>query len=271
MHGRRFRRGTRRRRWQRCARSGEGRAHAAVSVGAARERGGVVFVFPGQGSQWTAMGRALLAESSVFAETVAACEAALSRTRAGRSGGASRGRGCGGAAARAGRRGAAGAVCDEDRRWRRCGAVSGCEPAAVVGHSQGEIAAAVVAGALSLEDGARVVALRSQLVRRMRGSGGMAVIGAAGRGGGRAAEGAGMARGFDSGGQHAEARRWSRGGREAIERSWRQRLDRGRGVLPRVEVDYASHSAQVDRILAEWQGALSDVRRRRGRSRWSRR
>ena len=46
---------------------GEGRSHAAVSVGEARDRGRVVFVFPGQGSQWTSMGRALLAESAVFA------------------------------------------------------------------------------------------------------------------------------------------------------------------------------------------------------------
>ena len=58
---------------------GEGRSHAAVSLGEARDRGRVVFVFPGQGSQWTSMGRALLAESAVFAETVAACEAALGR------------------------------------------------------------------------------------------------------------------------------------------------------------------------------------------------
>ena len=58
---------------------GAGRSHGAVSEGQARERGGVVFVFPGQGSQWASMGRALLAESPVFAETVAACEAALIR------------------------------------------------------------------------------------------------------------------------------------------------------------------------------------------------
>ena len=55
--------------------------------------------------------------------------------------------------------------------WRSLGV----QPDAVVGHSQGEIAAAVVAGILSLEDGARVVALRSQLLRRVSGSGGMAV------------------------------------------------------------------------------------------------
>jgi acyl transferase domain-containing protein len=48
------------------------------------------------------------------------------------------------------------------------------EPSAVVGHSQGEIAAAYVAGALSLRDAARIVALRSQLVRdRLAGLGGM--------------------------------------------------------------------------------------------------
>ncbi|WP_158897432.1 acyltransferase domain-containing protein, partial [Streptomyces hygroscopicus] len=51
-------------------------------------------------------------------------------------------------------------------------------PAAVVGHSQGEIAAAVVAGVLSLEDGARVVAQRSKALRRLAGAGAMASVGA---------------------------------------------------------------------------------------------
>ena len=154
---------------------GEGRSHAAVSLGAARERGRVVFVFPGQGSQWTSMGRALLAESPVFAETVAACEAALSRHTDW--------------SLTAVLRGDEGAGVPPLERvdvvqpalfamnvalaavWRSLG----LEPAAVVGHSQGEIAAAVVAGILSLEEGARVVALRSQLLRRVSGSGGMAV------------------------------------------------------------------------------------------------
>ena len=53
----------------------------------------------------------------------------------------------------------------------------GVEPAAVVGHSQGEIAAAVVAGALSLEDGARVVALRSKAIAEvLAGGGGMVSV-----------------------------------------------------------------------------------------------
>ena len=55
--------------------------------------------------------------------------------------------------------------------WRSLG----LEPSAVVGHSQGEIAAAVVAGILTLEEGARVVALRSQLLRGLSGRGAMAV------------------------------------------------------------------------------------------------
>ncbi|KOY57637.1 acyltransferase domain-containing protein, partial [Streptomyces sp. XY332] len=53
----------------------------------------------------------------------------------------------------------------------------GVEPDAVLGHSQGEIAAACVAGALSLEDAARVVALRSQAIaEELAGRGGMASV-----------------------------------------------------------------------------------------------
>src|SRR5207248_9318461 len=56
--------------------------------------------------------------------------------------------------------------------WRSLGV----EPAAVVGHSQGEIAAACVAGALSLADAAKVVALRSRALRALSGGGGMVSV-----------------------------------------------------------------------------------------------
>ena len=52
----------------------------------------------------------------------------------------------------------------------------GVEPAAVVGHSMGEVAAAHVAGALSLADAARVICSRSRLQRRVSGRGAMAVV-----------------------------------------------------------------------------------------------
>ncbi|KOX01601.1 acyltransferase domain-containing protein, partial [Streptomyces sp. NRRL B-3648] len=57
--------------------------------------------------------------------------------------------------------------------WR----AHGVEPDAVVGHSQGEIAAAYVAGALSLDDAARVVALRSRALAVLADQGGMVSVG----------------------------------------------------------------------------------------------
>ncbi|WP_276575476.1 type I polyketide synthase, partial [Bradyrhizobium monzae] len=134
----------------------EGRPHATVSVADARDRGRVVFVFPGQGSQWPSMGRALLAESPVFAQTIAACETALSRYTDWSLTSVLRGE-----------EGLEAGLLERvdviqpslfamnvglAAVWRSLG----LEPSAVVGHSQGEIAAAVVAGILSLEDGARV-------------------------------------------------------------------------------------------------------------------
>ena len=52
----------------------------------------------------------------------------------------------------------------------------GVRPGAVIGHSVGEAAAAVVAGALSLEDGLRVVCRRSQLMSRIAGAGATASV-----------------------------------------------------------------------------------------------
>ncbi|MFJ2876494.1 type I polyketide synthase [Streptomyces sp. NPDC087298] len=133
-----------------------------------------VFVFPGQGSQWVGMAVELLDSSPVFAESMTECREALAEfvewdlLQVLRSEDAS----------------ALEAVdvvqpvlwavmVSLAAVWRACGV----EPAAVVGHSQGEIAAAVVAGGLSLRDGARVVALRSRVIgRSLAGRGGMASV-----------------------------------------------------------------------------------------------
>ncbi|MEV0028354.1 type I polyketide synthase [Nocardia sp. NPDC050793] len=136
----------------------------------------VAFVFPGQGSQWEGMALGLLDSGGVFAESIAECEAALapyvgwSLTAVLR------------------REGDAPPLDRVDvvqpvlfavmvslaRMWR----AAGVEPDVVIGHSQGEIAAAYVAGGLSLSDAARVVALRSRAVAdELAGQGGMASIG----------------------------------------------------------------------------------------------
>jgi acyl transferase domain-containing protein len=133
----------------------------------------VVFVFPGQGSQWTGMGRELLAASPVFAARMAECAAALESLVDWK----------------------VLDVLDDAEALTRVDVVQpvlwammvslaalwrshGVEPAAVVGHSQGEIAAAVVAGGLSLVDGARIVALRSQALLELSGRGGMVSVAA---------------------------------------------------------------------------------------------
>ncbi|ORV57100.1 type I polyketide synthase [Mycobacterium fragae] len=142
-----------------------------VVAGSARPAGKTVFVFPGQGSQWLGMGVGLLDTAPVFAEQINACAEAFSEfvdwslldvLR--------------------GAPGAAGldrvdvvqpalfaVMVSLAELWRSIGV----QPDAVIGHSQGEIAAAYVAGALSLRDAARVVTLRSKLLRELSGRGGM--------------------------------------------------------------------------------------------------
>ncbi|MFH8426276.1 acyltransferase domain-containing protein, partial [Streptomyces sp. NPDC018038] len=143
-----------------------------VSGVASVEGGRSVFVFPGQGTQWAGMALGLWAESAVFAESMARCEAAFAGLVDWR------------LADVLGDRSALERVdvvqpasfavmVSLAELWRSLGVV----PDAVVGHSQGEIAAAVVAGGLSLEDGARVVVLRARLIgRELAGHGGMASV-----------------------------------------------------------------------------------------------
>jgi acyl transferase domain-containing protein/NAD(P)-dependent dehydrogenase (short-subunit alcohol dehydrogenase family)/acyl carrier protein len=151
---------------------------ADVVSGAVRPTGpgGVVFVFPGQGSQWVGMALELRDRSKVFSERLHECEEALSpfidwSLRD----------------VLSGVDGAPGleridvvqptlfaVMVALAGLWRACGV----QPAAVVGHSQGEIAAAYVAGAFSLDEAARMVALRSQmLLTKMAGRGGVVSLG----------------------------------------------------------------------------------------------
>ncbi|WP_455771540.1 SDR family NAD(P)-dependent oxidoreductase, partial [Streptomyces koyangensis] len=130
--------------------------------------GRTVFVFPGQGSQWVGMGRELAESSPVFAARLAECSAALEPfvdwelddVLAGRHGFE---------AADVVQPALWAVMVSLAAVWR----AAGVEPDAVVGHSQGEIAAAVVAGILSLEDAAKVVALRSRILAVLAGRGGM--------------------------------------------------------------------------------------------------
>ncbi len=65
--------------------------------------------------------------------------------------------------------------------WRHWGV----EPAAVLGHSVGEISAAVAAGVFAPEDGLRLAAIRGRLMQELPPGGGMAAIFRAGRLGAR--------------------------------------------------------------------------------------
>jgi amino acid adenylation domain-containing protein len=153
----------------------EGRSHTALTQATARTAGRTVFVFPGQGAQWDGMARRLLTQSPAFAETVGACDAALAELT--------------GWSVTDVLLGRAAPELTLDRldvnqpvmfamyvslaaAWRELGV----EPAAVVGHSQGEVAAAVVAGALTLAEGARIIAVRSRALQGVAGVGAMAVV-----------------------------------------------------------------------------------------------
>ncbi|MGW1375444.1 SDR family NAD(P)-dependent oxidoreductase [Streptomyces sp. NPDC002446] len=232
----------------------EGRPAPRTLTGAGAEGRRVVWVFPGQGSQWAGMGRGLL-DVPVFAEALAECDEALAPVA--------------GFSVVDVVRGVEGAP-SLDRvdvvqpvlfavmvslaaLWRACGV----EPDAVVGHSQGEIAAACVAGALSLPDAARVVALRARALADLAGDGAMLSL-RLGR-----AEAEKLLRNAAPGALEMAAVNGHdavvvAGDPEAVHTLWEHCA--GEGIDARVlPVDYASHTSHMERLREAVIAPLSGI------------
>ncbi len=217
---------------------------------------GPVWVFSGQGSQWAGMGADLLETEPVFAGTVASIEPLIAQES-------------GFSVTEA--MSALETVTGIDRVQPTLFAMQvalattmasyGVRPGAVIGHSMGEVAAAVVAGSLSLQDGVRVICRRSKLLGRLSGSGAMASVDLPEQ---RVRDEL-TSRGIDDvvvavvaspqttviGGETQTIR-------ELVE-AWEQREVMAREVA----VDVASHSPQVDSILVDLADALADLAPRR--------
>ncbi|WP_217709612.1 type I polyketide synthase [Amycolatopsis sp. Hca4] len=221
---------------------------ANVVTGEAGAPGKVALVFPGQGSQWAGMALELAGSSPVFAARLGECAAALEshvdwRLRE--------------------------VLADAEalsrvdvvqpalfavmvslaELWRSFGVV----PDAVVGHSQGEIAAAVVSGALSLEDGARVVALRSKAILALAGAGGMVSVAAS-----RAEVEARLTGELSIAAVNGPAAVVVSGTPGALDELV-ESCEAAGIRAKRVPVDYASHSAQVEQLRDELLRVLAPI------------
>lgn len=151
-------------------------SHSSLVTGYVEEnrQPGLVFVFPGQGGQWVGMGRQLLAEDMTFKQAIERCTEAFQSHVDWN---------------------LIDILTSDDQSNRleeidvvqpvlfaiqvaltECLRAHGIVPEAVIGHSLGEVAAAHIAGALTLADAAHVICARSHLMRRLSGKGAMAVV-----------------------------------------------------------------------------------------------
>ncbi|MGH3687434.1 MAG: SDR family NAD(P)-dependent oxidoreductase, partial [Pseudonocardiaceae bacterium] len=225
---------------------------------------GVVLVFPGQGSQWRGMGRELWESSLVFRDVLSECAEVLDPLVGFSVVDVVRGQ-----AQMPSTELAGGGVVDRvdavqpvlfavmialGRVWQSWGVqISG-----VVGHSQGEIAAACVSGALSLEDAARVVALRSRALRALCGKGSMMSVSLPREDVEKLAQqwdGVGVAA------VNGPATTVISGPVEGLQ-GIADECERQGGRARWIPVDYASHSEHVERIESELLTELVEIKPR---------
>lgn len=222
----------------------------------------VAMMFPGQGGQWLGMGRELLRRSSCFREVLEEMHHAI----------------CGASGP---------SVLDDlasdDVEWTRD--PSRLQPAlfavevglaawwrgvgvrvdAVLGHSMGEVAAACFAGALTPQDAARVICVRSRYLARLRGRGRMALLGVDPETATRWIEAA--APRVSLAVQNARNSTVISGDSELVAEIL-QRVTATGAYGAMVDVDAASHSAQVDAFLSPMHDELAQIRPRNGDTRF---
>jgi acyl transferase domain-containing protein len=134
-------------------------------------RPGTVFVYSGHGSQWAGMGRQLLADEPAFAAAVAELEPVFVEQA-----GFSLRQVLAGGEALVGIDRIQPVLVGMQLALTALWASYGVVPDAVIGHSMGEVTAAVVAGALTPAEGLQVIATRSRLMARLSGQGAMALL-----------------------------------------------------------------------------------------------
>jgi phthiocerol/phenolphthiocerol synthesis type-I polyketide synthase D len=211
---------------------------------------GRVFVYSGQGSQWAGMGARLLAEEPLFAAAVDDLEPVFVE----QVGFSLRGVLAGGEPVSGIERiqpVLVGLQLALTALWRGYGV----EPDAVIGHSMGEVTAAVVAGALSVAEGLRVIATRSRLMSRLSGQGAMALVELdaeatqelIGR-----YPGVGLA-------VYASPRQSVIAGAPEQVDAVVAEVSAGNRLARRIEVDVASHHRIIDPVLGELRVALADL------------
>jgi acyl transferase domain-containing protein/acyl carrier protein len=235
-----------------------GERRPGTSCGA-REMSGpgrIAFVFPGQGSQWAGMSARLIAREPVFRQEIERCHAAILKY--------------------SGFSLLEELTASDDSRLSTIDVIQpalfavqvalaalwrswGIEPAAVVGHSMGEVAASCVAGAISLDEAARIICRRSRLLRRISGQGLMAVVELS------RADAEAALKGYEqrlSVAVSNSPRSTVISGDPAAVNEVVERLT-GEGVFCRhVKVDVASHSPQVDALRDDLLEALDGLEAR---------